>query len=135
MLIRHVREELGWSQERLAESVGVGAAMLGRYERGAKFPSYVTLVRLARVLKLSTDQMLGLETERRAARAADAKAPQALDLLPPGLRDAMLLVAHELTSKTGYARRSRKPRAAAPAAKPKPAAKAKATRRRSPSKD
>jgi transcriptional regulator with XRE-family HTH domain len=47
--VREAREALGWSQETLAEEVGVGVETLGRYERASKFPSHVTLVRLAYV--------------------------------------------------------------------------------------
>ena len=58
--IRAGREALGRSQEQLAEAVGVGAEMLSRYERGVKFPSHLTLVRLARALESSADALLGL---------------------------------------------------------------------------
>jgi transcriptional regulator with XRE-family HTH domain len=59
--VRAAREAHGWSQEELAETIGVGAEMLSRYERGVKFPSHVTLVRLARALGSSTDALLGLD--------------------------------------------------------------------------
>ncbi len=62
--VRAGREARGWSQEDLAATVGVGAEMLSRYERGVKFPSHVTLVRLAKALGCSTDALLGVSAGR-----------------------------------------------------------------------
>jgi transcriptional regulator with XRE-family HTH domain len=59
--VRAGREAHGWSQEELAETIGVGAEMLSRYERGVKFPSHVTLVRLAKALGTTADALLGLD--------------------------------------------------------------------------
>lgn len=111
--IREAREELGWSQERLAEAVGVGSAMLGRYERGSKLPSFVTFVRLSKVLKISADALLGLEQREyhRAATVVAKSAGPSLEQLTPRVREAMALVLRELTTKTGYARKVGKPAA------------------------
>jgi transcriptional regulator with XRE-family HTH domain len=49
--VRAAREARGWSQDALAEEIGVGGVMLGRYERGEKFPSHLTLIRLAQTLR------------------------------------------------------------------------------------
>ena len=99
--IRAARMSLGWSQESLAEEVGVGSEMLGRYERGVKFPSHVTLVRLSGVLGLSTDQLLGIgaAAEKRAAARNDLY--QVLDGLSSIQRNAVVHAIRELISPYG----------------------------------
>jgi transcriptional regulator with XRE-family HTH domain len=69
--IRDGREARGWSQEWVAEQVGVGAEMLSRYERGVLFPSHLTLLRLARTLGTTTDALYGVDAASRIA-AEDA---------------------------------------------------------------
>lgn len=102
--IRESRTSLGWSQEALAESVGVGAEMLGRYERGLKFPSHVTLMRLAEVLRLTIDDLFGLApAEKRQGTKAELY--RMLDGLSSPQRHAVALMIRELT--TPYAPRGR----------------------------
>ena len=102
-VVRAERETLGWSQERLAEAVGVGAEMLGRYERGAKFPSHLTLVRLAHVLGTSADALLGVVPVRapatREAGAAGEIARRIPAMTESQLR-AVQLVVRELVTVT-----------------------------------
>jgi transcriptional regulator with XRE-family HTH domain len=69
--IRDGREARGWSQEWVAEQVGVGSEMLSRYERGVLFPSHLTLLRLARTLGTTTDALYGVDAASRIA-AEDA---------------------------------------------------------------
>jgi transcriptional regulator with XRE-family HTH domain len=59
--IRALRQGFGWSQDELAESIGVGTEMLRRYERGSKFPSHLTLIRLSKTLNTSIDVLLGID--------------------------------------------------------------------------
>jgi transcriptional regulator with XRE-family HTH domain len=67
--IRAARLGLGLSQEALADAVGIGSEMLGRYERALKFPSHLTLIRLAEALGTTTDELLGVDL-------ADARKPR-----------------------------------------------------------
>ena len=46
-LIRHRREELGWSQSRLAQAAGTGQALISRIEQGQVNPTVEMLTRLA----------------------------------------------------------------------------------------
>jgi HTH-type transcriptional regulator / antitoxin HipB len=46
-LVRHRREELGWSQARLAEAAGTGQALISRIESGRVNPTVDMLTRLA----------------------------------------------------------------------------------------
>jgi transcriptional regulator with XRE-family HTH domain len=95
--IRLAREGRGWSQEHLAERVGVGAEMLGRYERGVRFPSHLTLVRLARVLGLTTDALLGIPDEARAG-AEDLDLAAAVGALTRGEQRAVHGLVRELVA-------------------------------------
>ena len=101
-VVRAERETLGWSQERLAEAVGVGAEMLGRYERGAKFPSHLTLVRLAHVLGVTTDALLGVSPGRDAPNAEAAGPSGEIARRLPALSEPQLravqLVVRELVA-------------------------------------
>jgi transcriptional regulator with XRE-family HTH domain len=101
--VREAREALGWSQEKLAEEVGVGVETLGRYERASKFPSHVTLVRLARVLRRSTDTLLGL-TANSAAQAERSDLDEVLTRLTASQQAAVVHVIRELTVPYGNAR-------------------------------
>jgi transcriptional regulator with XRE-family HTH domain len=46
-LVRRRREELGWSQSRLAQAAGTGQALISRIEQGRVSPTVQMLTRLA----------------------------------------------------------------------------------------
>ena len=48
--VRQVREERGWSQERLAEHADLNRSYVGDLERGRAMPSLATLTKLAAAL-------------------------------------------------------------------------------------
>lgn len=52
------------SQEELANIVGVSQSNIGRYETGVAEPSLKTLIKIASVLQVSTDCLLGVETSK-----------------------------------------------------------------------
>ena len=56
--IRKQRQAMGWTQERLAEAIGVSTSFVGHIERGTRKASIDTLVELANVMKVSTDFLL-----------------------------------------------------------------------------
>lgn len=55
------RKQLGWTQEQVAERVGVDAETVSRIERGAHLPSLPTLDRLAVALGCSAGDLLSRE--------------------------------------------------------------------------
>jgi transcriptional regulator with XRE-family HTH domain len=61
--IRKKRSERGLSQKALAEAVGVSPPAINRFEKGIKTPSIDTLAKLAKVLGVSTDFLLGSGAE------------------------------------------------------------------------
>ena len=64
------RKQLGWTQEMLAERVGVDAETISRIERGAHLPSLPTLDRLAVALCCSAGELLSKEGPEDASEAA-----------------------------------------------------------------
>ena len=52
------RKARKWSQEELAERLGVATETISRFERGATLPSLVTLQRLGQVLKTSVASLI-----------------------------------------------------------------------------
>jgi transcriptional regulator with XRE-family HTH domain len=52
------RKAIAWTQEQLAERVGVDAETISRFERGATVPSLNTLDQIAKVLKSRTADLL-----------------------------------------------------------------------------
>ncbi|MBP7602045.1 MAG: helix-turn-helix transcriptional regulator [Thermoflexales bacterium] len=64
------RKQLGWTQEMLAERVGVDAETISRIERGAHLPSLPTLNRLAVALQCSAGDLFSTEVPEVASEAA-----------------------------------------------------------------
>ncbi len=52
------RKQIGWTQARVAEKVGVDTETISRFERGASLPSLLTLEKLASVLNSSVADLL-----------------------------------------------------------------------------
>lgn len=57
--IRKQRQSMGWTQERLAEAIGVSTSFIGHIERGTRKASIDTLVEIANAMDVSTDFLLG----------------------------------------------------------------------------
>ena len=52
------RKQLEWTQEQVAERVGVDAETISRFERGVNLPSLLTLEKLSTALRLSVGDLL-----------------------------------------------------------------------------
>lgn len=90
--LRRLREERGFTQRELAEAADTSQRMIAYYETHSGTPAGPVLLRLARALKVSPDELLGLKAE---ARAESSTSPQNLRLwrklrrvekLPPAQR-------------------------------------------------
>lgn len=62
--IREAREKTKLTQKALAEEVGVSGAAINQFESGKKKPSSTVLARLAVVLEVSTDFLLGASDDQ-----------------------------------------------------------------------
>ena len=57
--VRARRDALGWSQARLAESVGASTNFVGMVERGETLPSIPMLFKLAKALAIDPGMLVG----------------------------------------------------------------------------
>jgi len=62
--VKELRNELGWTQEQLAEAVGVSRQSINSIERNRYVPSLPLALTFARIFKCSTDEIFKLERER-----------------------------------------------------------------------
>ena len=61
--IKELREKQGMKQMDLAELTNIGRSSIGSYEIESETPSYVNLIKLAETLNVSTDYLLGYDTD------------------------------------------------------------------------
>jgi transcriptional regulator with XRE-family HTH domain len=66
--LREIRKQRGLSQERLAELTGLSTNYVGEMERGLKAPGLSVIVRLARALDVSINELLRGFTEANIHR-------------------------------------------------------------------
>lgn len=82
--IRIARQRVSMSQDALAKAIGVGnQSTVAGWERGRTEPDAEMLARLADILKVSTDQLLGVQSEIPSLPAGVADlAKEIADLSP-----------------------------------------------------
>jgi transcriptional regulator with XRE-family HTH domain len=56
--LRKLRKEKGWSQDELAEKIGIHGRHVGKYEAGKVLPNAETLIAAAAALEVSLDYLL-----------------------------------------------------------------------------
>ena len=96
---RHAREAAGYTQERLAEQIGVSTQFLSDAERGITGMSVSTIIKLCNVLSVSADFLLrGQEPKAQKPSAVSEEfselSPQEIELVEEGfalLKKAFLL--------------------------------------------
>ena len=62
--LRFLRLEKRWTPENFAGMLDSHRSTIVRYEKGDRFPSFETLIRMASLFSVSTDYLLGI-TDRR----------------------------------------------------------------------
>jgi len=62
--VRELRVERGWTQEQLAEAVGVSRQSINSIERNRYVPSLPLALLFARVFGISTDEIFKLEKKK-----------------------------------------------------------------------
>jgi transcriptional regulator with XRE-family HTH domain len=89
-----LRKERGLTQTDLAKKLGTAQAVISDYERGKLRPNPEILVRLAKVLDVSADELLGLrpppKTETARLNRRFLRRLQQIDRLPKRDQDALL---------------------------------------------
>ena len=90
--IAALRKERGYTQVELAEQLGGIQAIISDYERGKLRPHPDMIVRLAKALRVSTDEMLGVKPPSKNGATVSRRVLrrlQAIDGLPKRDQDAL----------------------------------------------
>jgi len=61
--LKRVRQDRGYTQEQLAEMVGINLKQVGRHENGETKPDGEIVARYAQALEVSTDYLLGVSDD------------------------------------------------------------------------
>ncbi len=56
--IRHLRKEIGWTQQGLADQIGIKRSLVGAYEEGRAEPSADKLIRFSEAFNVSVDSLI-----------------------------------------------------------------------------
>ena len=91
--LARIRKERGFTQIELAEQTGIIQPVLSDYERGKLRPHPETLIRLAKALHVSADEILGLAAAARKSLPINRRflrRLQAVDTLPKRDQEALL---------------------------------------------
>ena len=72
--LKKLRKQKGYSQVRLAKELHYGSTAIANYESGRNEPSFAVLIRLAELLDVTVDELIGVEeTAEEAALLAAFK--------------------------------------------------------------
>jgi transcriptional regulator with XRE-family HTH domain len=63
-VLRNLREKAGLTQQKLAEKAGIPLPSLRGHEQGQRSPGWVSVVKLARALSVSTDAFADVDEVR-----------------------------------------------------------------------
>ena len=61
--VKELREQLGWTQQQLAEAVGVSRQSINSIERQRYVPSLPLALLFARLFRVTTDELFQLESD------------------------------------------------------------------------
>lgn len=88
-----LRKVAGFTQQELADALGVSRRMIAYYEVQSAYPPAHLLPAIARALRLSADELLGLAPRKRLARTRDSRLErrlQQIEQLDPAERRQVL---------------------------------------------
>lgn len=71
--LAQLRKSAGLTQTALAQEIGISQRMMAYYEGPTAFPPATLLPVLARVLGISVETLLGIETAKRKSKAVDTR--------------------------------------------------------------
>lgn len=71
--LREERENRGYSQKEMSELIGVAKSTYSLYESGNREPNVMTIKKIADVLNVSADRLLGLEDSTTIAAHFDGE--------------------------------------------------------------
>ena len=97
-----LRKERGWTQQFLAEQVGISIAQVKKYEKGASSPTLPVLARIATSFGVSADDLVFYEGKGLPGRKLDSDLLRRFEMiahLSDKERDAVLLVLDSIIAK------------------------------------
>jgi len=97
--IRERRKQLGWSQEKLAEQLGVSAQAVSKWETATSYPDITLLPKLEEILSITLEQLF-----YGVAMHASASAPSAENMARYGLPDDDIVRIIQFLGNTPLAR-------------------------------
>lgn len=62
--LKSLRLQNDYTQARLAQKLGLTKSVISAYETGLRMPSYDILIAIAKIFKVTTDYLLGLENKK-----------------------------------------------------------------------
>ena len=74
--LKELRNEMGLTQCKLAQKLGLSRSTIAMYETGQSEPDLQTLISIAVFFKVSVDFILGLEAERNVVKFSDKEDQQ-----------------------------------------------------------
>jgi transcriptional regulator with XRE-family HTH domain len=96
--IRAARANMNLSQAALARAVGVQQSTVASWEKGRTEPDTVMVGRLAQVLKVTTDRLLGIQSEQLVLPEGVADLARKIADLSPGDRTVVEKVVAALST-------------------------------------
>ncbi|MCM3748335.1 helix-turn-helix domain-containing protein [Paenibacillus pasadenensis] len=85
--LRRQRQLLGWTQLQLANRLGLAKSTVSQYENNINEPDYAVLIRLCRLLDVTSDYMLGLDKpppdENKTGQPSGSGQPAELSIASP----------------------------------------------------
>ena len=90
--IREARIQKGYTQEKLAESAGIGAVYLSEIERGIKMPSLKLFVKIINALDISADYVLRDELSVSKEYVYDEVTEKLAELTPKQRKAAAAII-------------------------------------------
>jgi len=97
-----LRKERGWTQQQIADAVGISVAQVKKYEKGSSSPTLPFLTKIATSFGVSADELVFGKANGLAAHKLDAELLrrfEAVSELPERERDAVLLLLDSVIAK------------------------------------
>lgn len=91
-VIRNYRKNLGITQEEMANRLGVTAPAVNKWERGNALPDVALLAPIARLLKITTDELLSFRDELTAVEVSQYLSQVQADLENKSFHEVFLAI-------------------------------------------
>ena len=93
--IQNLRQQKGWSQERLGQELNLSRQSISKWESGAANPTVENLKELAKIFDVSVDSLLGNEMsipDKEENKRAENKKDKFIKILPFALTGTMAVI-------------------------------------------